>query len=308
MQKRYHLSMSLMGLVGAATRALYSRNPSDARSLVCSRNSFENHRLIVEICGSSDVGLVRQHNEDSYLYGNLETGDRSTPADPRAISVNGAPALMVVADGVGGAAAGELASSIATACIFSELQMWWRSGEGRDPSTVQKAMGHAIDVANEAIWGKAQGVPAHHGMGTTVTIALIVHGGVHLGQIGDSRGYLIRRGAVRQLTKDQSLVQRLIDAGRMTRSEAERSEHRNIILQALGPEQRVVSDLYEEKLESGDILLVCSDGLSNQVTEAEIGEYARSAKKPGDLCEALMDRAIETGAPDNVTALAAMVA
>jgi PPM family protein phosphatase len=102
-------------------------------------------------------------------------------------------------------------------------------------------------------------------------------------------------------------VQRLIDAGRMTRSQAEKSEHRNIILQALGPEQRVVSDLYQESLEDGDFVLVCSDGLSNQVTEEEIGQYAAAAQKPGDLCTALMSRALETGAPDNVTALAARV-
>lgn len=263
--------------------------------------------MIVEICGKSDVGLVRQHNEDSFLYGNLATGETATPADAKAVRVNDAPALLVVADGVGGAASGELASSIATYCIFSELQQWWRSGAGRDSSTIPVALRNAIDVANDSIWGRAQGAPAHRGMGTTVTIALIVHGEVHFGQIGDSRGYLIRKGKARQLTKDQSLVQRLIDAGRMTRSEAEKSEHRNIILQALGPEQNVISDLYEEPLEAGDMVLVCSDGLSNQVTEAEISEYAAKAKKPGDLCTSLMERALETGAPDNVTALAGMV-
>ncbi len=263
--------------------------------------------MIVEICGRSDIGLVRQHNEDSFLYGNLATSETATPADPASVRVEDAPAILVVADGVGGAASGELASSIATYCIFSELQQWWRSGEGGDATTIPAALRNAIDVANESIWGRAQGAPTHHGMGTTVTIALIVHGEVHFGQIGDSRGYLIREGKARQLTKDQSLVQRLIDAGRMTRSEAEKSEHRNIILQALGPEQSVVSDLYEEALEAGDIVLVCSDGLSNQVTEDEISEYAGKSNKPGDLCDALMKRALETGAPDNVTALAALV-
>jgi len=263
--------------------------------------------LNVEICGRSDVGLVRQHNEDSYLYGNLETGEKSTPSDPHSLNIKGGPALLVVADGVGGAASGELASSIATDCIFSELQRWWRSHSGRDASTIARAMREAIDVANESIWGKAQGAPAHHGMGTTATIALLVHSEVHFGQIGDSRGYLIRDGSARQLTKDQSLVQRLIDAGRMTRLQADRSEHRNIILQALGPEQRVVSDLYQEDLQPGDFVLVCSDGLSNQVTEEEIGQYASESPQPGDLCAALMERALETGAPDNVTALAARV-
>ena len=263
--------------------------------------------MIVDICGKSDIGLVRQHNEDSYLYGNLETGEKSTQAMPVALRIERGPAVLIVADGVGGAASGELASSIATDCIFSELQKWWRSETGRDATTIAEAMTNAIDIANDSIWGKAQGAPAHHGMGTTATIALLVHSEVHFGQIGDSRGYLIRKGKATQLTKDQSLVQRLIDAGRMTRSQAEKSEHRNIILQALGPEQRVVSDLYQAELEDGDFVLVCSDGLSNQVTEEEIGRYASASVKPGDLCSALMARALETGAPDNVTALAARV-
>lgn len=263
--------------------------------------------MIVDICGKSDIGLVRQHNEDSYLYGNLETGEKSTQATPRSLIIDEGPAVLIVADGVGGAASGELASSIATDCIFSELQKWWHSETARDAATIASAMRTAIDVANESIWGKAQGAPVHHGMGTTATIALVLDSEVHFGQIGDSRGYLIRGGRARQLTKDQSLVQRLIDAGRMTRSQAEKSEHRNIILQALGPEQRVVSDVYQERLEPGDFVLVCSDGLSNQVTEDEIGRYATDAAKPGDLCSALMERALETGAPDNVTALAARV-
>jgi len=271
------------------------------------RATHINLALIVDICGKSDVGLVRQHNEDSYLYGNLETGEKSTQATPAALRIEGGPAVLIVADGVGGAASGELASSIATDCIFVELRKWWRSEANRGATNIAEGMRWAIDVANESIWGKAQGAPAHHGMGTTATIALLVDSEVHFGQIGDSRGYLIRGGTARQLTKDQSLVQRLIDAGRMTRSQAEKSEHRNIILQALGPEQRVVSDLYQETLENGDFVLVCSDGLSNQVTEEEIGRYAAAAKKPGDLCSALMARALETGAPDNVTAVAARV-
>ncbi|MDQ6717912.1 MAG: protein phosphatase 2C domain-containing protein, partial [Gemmatimonadota bacterium] len=167
------------------------------------------HRLIVDICGKSDVGLVRQHNEDSYLYGNLETGEQSTPTDPGSLRIERGPAVLIVADGVGGAASGELASSIATDCIFTELQKWWRTGGERDAETIAAAMRGAIDVANQSIWGKAQGFPAHHGMGTTATIALIVNSEVHFGQIGDSRGYLIRDGRARQLTKDQSLVQRL---------------------------------------------------------------------------------------------------
>ena len=111
MQKRDQLTLTRKGLVGAAGADLYSRTPSEIRSLVRRLLFIRNHRLIVDLCGSSDVGLVRQHNEDSYLYGNLESGERATPDMPGAIVVKGAPAVMVVADGVGGAASGELASS-----------------------------------------------------------------------------------------------------------------------------------------------------------------------------------------------------
>jgi serine/threonine protein phosphatase PrpC len=112
-------------------------------------------------------------------------------------------------------------------------------------------------------------------MGTTTTLALVLDGEAFIAQVGDSRAYLVRKGAAKQLTKDQSFVQRLIDAGRMTAKEAAQSEHRNIILQALGPEEKVVTDFYRVRLDNDDILVLCSDGLSNQVSPEEIGRIAR---------------------------------
>jgi len=261
--------------------------------------------LIAEIFGISNVGLIRHDNQDSFLIANLETGDIATMSAPSLVSVHTAPFILIVADGVGGAASGALASSIATETILSELHRWWHKVPKRTPESIEAAMKRGIDIANKAIYQKANTSPEHHGMGTTTTLALVLDGEAFIAQVGDSRAYLVRKGAAKQLTKDQSFVQRLIDAGRMTAKEAAQSEHRNIILQALGPEEKVVTDFYRAKLENGDFLVLCSDGLSNQVSAEEIGRITRGAGRPEEICRALIEEAMHTGAPDNVTVVTA---
>jgi protein phosphatase len=235
------------------------------------------------------------------MIANLETGDIATAAVPGLVSAHTAPFIAAVADGVGGAASGALASQMATETILSELHRWWHKVPKRDRETVEKMLRRVIEIANKAIHQKAHESPEHHGMGTTATLALVLDGVAYIAQVGDSRAYLVRRNETTQITKDQSFVQRLIDAGRMTKKEAELSEHRNIILQALGPEEKVITDLYHVPLESGDFLVLCSDGLSNQVSGEEIGRITRSSGRPGEICEELIEEALQTGAPDNVT-------
>lgn len=263
--------------------------------------------MIAEIFGSTNVGLIRADNQDSFLIANLETGDIATASAPAVVSVHTAPCILVVADGVGGAASGALASTIATETILSELHRWWHKVPKRDAPAIEAALRRVIDIANKSIYQKAHESPEHHGMGTTATLALVVDSEAHIAQVGDSRAYLVRKGVTKQLTKDQSFVQRLIDAGRMTSKEAERSEHRNIILQALGPEERVVTDMYRLHLEHGDCLVLCSDGLSNQISGEEIGRITRGAGRPEEICAALIEEALHTGAPDNVTVVAARI-
>ncbi len=275
------------------------------RLLCPERNALFEPKLLAEIFGSSNVGLIRHDNQDSFMIANLETGDIATISAPTLVSVHTAPFILIVADGVGGAASGALASSIATETILSELHRWWHKVPKRSPESIEAALKRGIEVANKAIYQKANSAPEHHGMGTTTTLALVLDGEAYIAQVGDSRAYLVRKGAAKQLTKDQSFVQRLIDAGRMTQKEAAQSEHRNIILQALGPEEKVVSDLYRVKLENDDVLVLCSDGLSNQVSAEEIGRITRGATKPEEICKALIEEAMHTGAPDNVTVIAA---
>src|SRR3954470_17494467 len=268
------------------------------------QRSFES-QLIAEIFGITNVGLIRHDNQDAFLIANLETGDIATMSAPSLVSVHTAPFILIVADGVGGAASGALASSIATETVLSELHRWWHKVPKRTPESVEAALKRGIDAANRAIFQKASTSPEHHGMGTTATLALVLDGEAYIAQVGDSRAYLVRKGSAKQLIKDQSFVQRLIDAGRMTAKEAAQSEHRNIILQALGPEEKVVTDFYRVKLENDDYLVLCSDGLSNQVSAEEIARITRGAARPAEICEALIEEAMHTGAPDNVTVIAA---
>jgi serine/threonine protein phosphatase PrpC len=166
-------------------------------------------------------------------------------------------------------------------------------------------MKEAVELANQQIYGYAREHPEVRGMGTTVTAAGVNGHDLYLAQIGDSRAYLIRNGEAIQLTKDQSLMQRLVDAGELTEEEAEQSERRNIILQALGPDPRVKVDLTHQQLRRGDTLIICSDGLSGLVRREEFPAMAREHAELADLCGALIDRANERGGPDNITVVAA---
>lgn len=255
----------------------------------------------LQIAGRSDVGLIREHNEDSFLFGNLATGDLFTENDAGVLSNDAVPSLLIVADGVGGAASGEIASSLATQVAFDSLRERWEKGALKGAVIIADSLQQAVVAANQAIHAESRANRSHHGMGTTATLALVVGGMVYFAQVGDSRAYIVRRGVAQQMTKDQSLVQRMVDAGKLTPEQAERSEHRNIILQALGPEVNVVPEFTRDRLQNNDVIVLCSDGLSNQMTAQEIAAAVSKHDDLEALCDALIDRALETGAPDNVT-------
>ena len=258
----------------------------------------------IEIAGKTDVGLVREHNEDSFLIGNLSLGDAYTENDLGVLRAEAVPALLMVADGVGGAASGEIASSLATQVVFDKLRERATQGALKGAIVIADSLQQAVIAANQAIHDHSKQNRNHHGMGTTATVGLVVGGMVYFAQVGDSRAYIIREGVAKQMTKDQSLVQRMVDAGKLTPEQAERSEHRNIILQALGPEKAIVPELTRDRLMNNDLLVLCSDGLSNQMTAQEIAAMAAKNTDLEGFCEALIHRALETGAPDNVTVVA----
>lgn len=258
----------------------------------------------IEIAGRTDVGLVREHNEDSFLFGDLTTGERFSENNAGVLRAEAVPALLMVADGVGGAASGEIASSLATDVAFENLKQFSERGALKGAVVIAGSLQQAVLAANRAIHNESRENKVHHGMGTTATIALVVGGMVYFAQVGDSRAYVIRGGVARQMTKDQSLVQRMVDAGKLTEEQAERSEHRNIILQALGPEPTITPEFTRDRLHHGDVIILCSDGLSNQMSAGEIASVVEAKVDLESICDALIDRAIETGAPDNVTVVA----
>jgi len=184
------------------------------------------------------------------------------------------------------------------------VKMWGGEGE-RTSQRFAYRLKEAVEVANSHIHAYAKAHPEVRGMGTTTTAVGVLGDHVYLSQVGDSRAYLIRDGAAVQLTKDQSLMQRLVEAGELTEEEAAQSERRNIILQALGPDAKVKVDLTHQELRRGDVLVLCSDGLSGQVKKEEIAEIAGNAPDLQAACERLIALANERGGPDNITVIVA---
>ncbi|MDE3216975.1 MAG: serine/threonine-protein phosphatase, partial [Gemmatimonadota bacterium] len=204
-----------------------------------------------------------------------------------------------------GAAAGEIASEMATAIVLRELRRDWLRHANPSADAFASALKHAATVANAEINAFAGNHPEYRGMGTTATIAGLLGDTLYLAQVGDSRAYLVRDGVARQITKDQSLMQKLVEAGEITEEEAEHSERRNIILQALGPEATVKIDLTHQQLRRDDVLVLCSDGLSGQVSRDQIAEVVRDEPDLMHVCRALIDLANGAGGPDNITVIAA---
>jgi len=261
--------------------------------------------ILASVFGKTDRGRSRDHNEDTFLVADLSTGNASLLPEVREHEIGPRGSLFMVADGMGGAVAGELASEMAADLIYRHLATEWATDPDASPERFAFRMREAVELANARIYSYAREHPEVRGMGTTVTAAGVYGGDLYLTQIGDSRGYLVRNGTAIQLTKDQSLMQRLVDAGELTEEEAAQSERRNIILQALGPDPKVKVDLTHQALRRGDTLVICSDGLSGLVRKEEFAEQAAAYVDLHSLCSALIDLANERGGPDNITVVVA---
>src|SRR5687768_13998213 len=221
----------------------------------------------ITVFGKTDVGLVREHNEDCFLIADATTDKREAePQEPIDIAVGPKGALLLVCDGMGGAAAGEVASQMAVESISSALA----TSEAQARDGFARRLRRAIEDANDRIYAQSRDNQSERGMGTTCTAVGLVDGTLVLGQIGDSRCYVLREGRLAQVTKDQSLAWQLIEAGAMTAEEAKAFEHANIILQALGVQERVDVALSQVPLRRGDIVLISSDGLHGPVSDDEM--------------------------------------
>jgi protein phosphatase len=269
--------------------------------------STPNGEVVVHVFGRTDVGRTREHNEDAFVVADLSTDNATLQPEVRTHTAGPKGTLFLVADGMGGAAAGEIASAMAVEIILDELRTGWiaRSNDDAGAEAFVRAIKQATKTANEQINGYASSHPEFRGMGTTATIAGLLGDTLYLAQVGDSRAYIVRDGVARQITKDQSLMQKLVEAGELTEEEAEHSERRNIILQALGPEAVVKIDLTHQTIRRGDVLVLCSDGLSGQVTKDEIAAVVSAEPDLTTACRLLIDRANEAGGPDNITVIVA---
>jgi serine/threonine protein phosphatase PrpC len=255
----------------------------------------------ITVYGKTDVGLMREHNEDNFLVVDFATAQRPSTEAPLDFSLGEKGALFLVCDGMGGAAAGEVASTMAVESISSAVD---KAG----PLTRERfarRLRRAIEDANQTIFAQSRDNQSERGMGTTCTAVGLVDATLLVGQIGDSRCYVLRGDSLSQATKDQSLAWQLIEAGAMTLEEAKGFEHANIILQALGVQEKVEVVLSQVPLRRGDVILVCSDGLHGPVSDDEIKSILLEEPDLRKACDRLVACANEHEGPDNITVVLA---
>ncbi len=256
----------------------------------------------LHVFGRTDVGRVREHNEDNFLVADLSRHSRRLLEEDRVQPVGDRGTVLAVCDGMGGAAAGEVASELAVNILFEKLN------DGEPPvghNELAWRLVRAVEAAGMRIYSEAKLDRQHRGMGTTATVAALIDPVLFLAQVGDSRAYVLRNDRLVQVTRDQSLVNQLIEAGQLTEEEAENFEHNNIILQALGTADTVQVDLTFVHLRRGDTLLLCSDGLSGMIRLDEIRESLMANPDPVDACRVLTERANQAGGHDNITCIVA---
>ncbi|MBI4858783.1 MAG: Stp1/IreP family PP2C-type Ser/Thr phosphatase [Candidatus Riflebacteria bacterium] len=251
---------------------------------------LDNGQIIgnIEIGWLTNRGRKRDHNEDDlYVFSALDTDFETRGM------------LFAVADGMGGHAGGEYASRIAVESLekFYQLDL----GQGENAPNPQDMLRRCIEEAHSHIYSQAQSQPVLRGMGTTLTAALLNNGTLNVGQIGDSRAYLIRNCSIKQLTNDHSLVAEQIRMGIITPEEAACHPARNIITRALGTKEKVEPDFYTFALESDDRVLMCSDGLHGVVEDDRLLEITLQAADAPSACIRLVEEANANGGPDNIT-------
>lgn len=244
----------------------------------------------MEYFATTDVGKVRELNEDTYLV--KEYGDAT---------------LFAVFDGMGGAKAGEMASALARDEVEKYFDGFFENFGRTEPAAIQAALASAADRANFKIFSLASADKEYEGMGTTMVAALCIADKVYIANIGDSRAYLIDKDGAYQITRDHSFVQYLVDIGKLTPEEARTNPKKNIITRAVGVDKEVSVDVsvLDRKQYKGKTLLLCSDGLSNYIETPSLTSLAKAHKKSEELCRMLIKYANDAGGQDNITAVVA---
>lgn len=237
---------------------------------------------MLSLWGLTDKGLVRRDNQDAYAY--LDRADGC--------------AWAVVCDGMGGAAAGDLASSLAVDRFRNHMVCL---DEPEDYQDEGQLLVQAAEAANRAVYLKSGTDRAYAGMGTTLVGLLLRAESLWVVNVGDSRAYHISGGSMEQITRDHSVVEDLVRQGNLSPEEARRHPQKNLITRALGTNKQVNVDLFQRTVQAGDAILLCSDGLVNEVTDREILAEIQAGGTPEEICRRLLERVLAQGAPDNVT-------
>ena len=247
----------------------------------------------ISVIAATDTGRVRDHNEDSYTA----LGGEESPL--------GVDALLVVADGMGGHAAGEVASNMTVEGIVQYLNDQGHEASKLEGNALVVFLGKVLEDVNQDVWQAAQ-EDDKRGMGTTCTLAAIRGDQLFLAHIGDSRAYLLRDGELHQISKDHSWVEDAVDQGIITREQARVHPNRNVITRAIGLDQQPRIDTSAMPLADEDLLLLCSDGLNSMIPDEDIHRILTSSA-PEDVCQVLIDAANNQGGHDNTTVVIAVV-
>src|SRR5215471_9847989 len=252
----------------------------------------------VSVFARTDVGMHRSGNEDSFLVADLTAGKIGLGPDVSKHQLGERGSLMIVSDGMGGAAAGEIASEMAVTTMRESIAAMDSTTE------ISDQLRTAAEMANDRIWNYSQENPELSGMGATLTAVLIQGTTAYIAQVGDSRAYLIRRLQIKQLTKDQSLAQMLVDSGAIKPDQMD-SVPQNVIMQAMGTQPNVKVAMSAVQLFRNDCLVICSDGLSNKIPPADLRELIQNTEDLTEACRSLIDKANERGGEDNITVIIA---
>ena len=253
------------------------------------------------VCGASDRGLAREQNEDTFVIADLRSGEITSPCVRTDVDVSQDGLLMLVCDGMGGAAAGEVAARVAAESIKRQLV-----GDGeRVAAHPTQSLQEAVADANRAVRAEVAAHPEKKGMGTTCTAAVVLRQSLVVANVGDSRAYLLRDGLLHPLTRDQSVVSKLLESGALRPEQAEHHPLRHVLLQAVGTSAQIAPAMTEIDLRKGDRILICSDGLHGCVSNQNIEAVLRDTQDVAEATRKLVQLALDAGGPDNVTVLVA---
>jgi protein phosphatase len=282
-----------------------------ARPIALHKEAPSSAELTVRVAAHSDVGRRRENNEDRVLVFDLKRRRELSAVKPEEVPLSPTGLLLVVADGMGGMSAGETASQM---CVENFLHAFLDHVEPPEGSEFvnykedpRRALNESVLEANARLFARAGAERGLKGMGTTLTAAFLEADLLLVAQVGDSRAYLLRQGEFKQLTRDQTLLASLIEKGQLQPDATGKNPFRNMLLQAVGAQEDVQVALTEQRLEAGDWLLLCSDGLHGPVPDAEIAQVMTGAGSPAEKARELVARANANGGPDNISAIVCQV-